>query len=219
MSTSITWNDLINKLKGVANRGTLNWSGSNTTCTVSAGYYTGGTLDSRSSYNNGRTQGRNDVKNSPNSYGLYTKSQYDANWNSGRSQGQTDVKNSPNSYGLYTKSQYDSNWSNGYNSGRGNIRVVTGSVVSSSTENVNYSGGYKNRAVVAFNPGGNPLMAYARRQWDNHAVFHASNGTFYISSSSIWDVSSGHDFNSSSVHLPTDTSGTDKTWSYWCAIY
>ena len=180
-------------------------------------------MDSRPSYNSGysagRTQGQNDVKNSPNSYGLYTKSQYDSNWNSGRSQGQSDVTGNPNAYGLYTKSQYDGNWSNGYNSGRGNIRVVTGSCVSSGNESVNYAGGYKNRSVVTFNPGGNPLMAYARRQWDNHAVFHASNGTFYISSSSIWDVSSGHDFNSSSVHLPTDTNGSDRTWSWWCAIY
>ena len=113
----------------------MNWSGSNTTYSVSAGYYTGGTLDSRTSYNNGvsaadnrvntssksyssgRTQGQNDVKNSPNSYGLYNSTQYNNNYNSGRSQGQNDVKNNPNSYGLYTKSQYDSNWSNGYNSG------------------------------------------------------------------------------------------------------
>ena len=197
MSSNTSWNDIVNKLKGVANRGTLNWSGSNTTYTVSAGYYTGGTLDSRSSYNNG----------------------YNSGYGSGRSQGRSDVTSNPNGYGLYTKSQYDSNWSNGYNSGRRNIRVVAGSAVFNSKENVNYAGGYKNRIVVAFNPGGNPLMAYARRQWYNHAVFRASNGTFYISSSSIWDVSSGHDFNSSSVHLPTDTDVANKTWSYWCAIY
>ena len=92
---------------------------------MSAGYYIGGTLDSRPSYNSGRSQGQSDVTGSPNSYGLYTKSQYDANWNSGRSQGQSDVKNSPNSYGLYTKSQYDSNWSNGYNSGRTSVSYAT----------------------------------------------------------------------------------------------
>ena len=118
MTSSTSWNDLVNKIKGVANKGNLNWSGSNTTYTVSAGYYTGGTLDSRTSYNNGRTQGQNDVKKSPNSYSLYTKSQYDTNYNNGRNQGRNDVKNSPGSYGLYTKSQYDSNWSNGYNNGR-----------------------------------------------------------------------------------------------------
>ena len=71
----------------MANRGNLNWSGSNTTYSVPAGYYSGGTLDSRTSYNNGRNQGRTDVKNSPNSYGLYTKSQYDGNYNSGYNAG------------------------------------------------------------------------------------------------------------------------------------
>lgn len=34
-------------------------------------------------YNAGRTQGQNDVKNSPNSYGVYSKSQYDNNYNNG----------------------------------------------------------------------------------------------------------------------------------------
>ena len=123
----------------MVNRGTLNWSGNNTTASVSAGYYTGGTLDSRPSYNSGRSQGQSDVTSNPNSYSLYTKAQYDANyssgwnngvtaadnranpgcanWNAGRSQGQSDVTGSPNSYGLYTKSQYDGNWNNGYNSG------------------------------------------------------------------------------------------------------
>ena len=42
----------------MANRGNLNWSGSNTTYSVPAGYYSGGTLDSRTSYNNGVTAGK-----------------------------------------------------------------------------------------------------------------------------------------------------------------
>ena len=45
----------------MANRGNLNWSGSNTTYSVPAGYYSGGTLDSRTSYNNGYSAGRNSV--------------------------------------------------------------------------------------------------------------------------------------------------------------
>ena len=43
----------------MANRGKLNWSGSNTTYSVPAGYYSGGTLDSRTSYNNGVNAGKN----------------------------------------------------------------------------------------------------------------------------------------------------------------
>ena len=38
-------------------------------------------------YNSGRTQGRSDVTSSPNTYNLYTKSQYDANYNAGVSAG------------------------------------------------------------------------------------------------------------------------------------
>ena len=41
----------------MANKGALNWSGSNTTYTVSAGYYSGGTLNSKTSYNNGYNAG------------------------------------------------------------------------------------------------------------------------------------------------------------------
>lgn len=74
------------------NRGELNWSEINTTKSVDAGYYSDGTLDSRPSYNSGRTQGQNDVKNSPNSYNLYTKAQYDANYNNGYSAGESDIK-------------------------------------------------------------------------------------------------------------------------------
>ena len=72
------------------NRGNLNWSSSNTTKTVSAGYYSGGTLDSRPSYNAGRTQGQNDVKNNPNGYGLYNKTQYDNHYKEGYNAGKKD---------------------------------------------------------------------------------------------------------------------------------
>ena len=74
--------------------------------------------DVDSAYSSGRTQGRNDVKNSPNSYGLYTKAQYDTNYSSGRTQGQNDVKNSPGTYGLYTKAQYDANYKSGWNAAK-----------------------------------------------------------------------------------------------------
>ena len=41
----------------MANKGALNWSGSNTTYSVPAGHYSGGTLDSRPSYTNGYNAG------------------------------------------------------------------------------------------------------------------------------------------------------------------
>ena len=51
--------DVAAKVAAVVNRGTLNWSGSNTTFAVPAGYYPGGTLDSRPSYNAGVTAADN----------------------------------------------------------------------------------------------------------------------------------------------------------------
>ena len=44
------------------NRGNLNWSSSNTTYSVQPGYYSGGTLDSRTSYTNGYNSGYNKGK-------------------------------------------------------------------------------------------------------------------------------------------------------------
>ena len=55
MTASTELTTVASKINSVANRGTLNWSGSNTTYSVSAGYYSGGTLDSRPSYNAGVT--------------------------------------------------------------------------------------------------------------------------------------------------------------------
>ena len=57
MATTNTWDQVVSKITGVANRGNLNWSGSNTTYSVPAGYYSGGTLDSRPSYNYGYNAG------------------------------------------------------------------------------------------------------------------------------------------------------------------
>ena len=47
----------------------------------------------------------------------------------GRSQGRSDVTGSPNSYGLYTGDQYNANYNNGYNAGKAtNYSVKQGSV-------------------------------------------------------------------------------------------
>ena len=97
MSTSITWNDIVNKIKGVT-IGTRSVSQSSTKDYWLSGdntFLTRIDVDATGVYNNG----------------------YNAGYGSGRSQGRSDVKNNPNGYGLYTKSQYDSNWSNGHNNG------------------------------------------------------------------------------------------------------
>ncbi|MBS6396661.1 MAG: hypothetical protein KH452_05870 [Clostridiales bacterium] len=59
------------------NKGALNWSGSNTTYAVPAGYYSGGTLDSRPSYNNGYSAGNTAGYNSGYSAGVAAA---DSNW-------------------------------------------------------------------------------------------------------------------------------------------
>lgn len=50
---TFTNDDGVEYVGAMPNRGTLNWSGVNTSAAVSAGYYSGGTLDSRPAYNKG----------------------------------------------------------------------------------------------------------------------------------------------------------------------
>ena len=65
LTASSVWSQIVEKIKTVVNRGALNWSGSNTTYSVPAGYYSGGNLDSRPSYNAGVTAADN--RSNPNS--------------------------------------------------------------------------------------------------------------------------------------------------------
>lgn len=78
---------------------------------------TGTGADNTTNYNNGysagRTQGQNDVKNSPNSYSLYTKTQYDANYSSGYNAGVTAADNRANANSANYKAGYNA----GYNAG------------------------------------------------------------------------------------------------------
>ena len=76
----------------MTNRGTLNWSGSNTTYSVPAGYYSGGTLDSRTSYNNGVTAADNRANTNSTNY----KTGYNAGVAAGKSS-QTSIVTTDNS--------------------------------------------------------------------------------------------------------------------------
>ena len=229
-------------VSNVANRGNLNWSGSNTTYSVSAGYYSGGTLDSRTSYNNGWADGVYAADNRADANTVNYKTGYNngwsdgvsaadnranpgcTNWNAGRSQGQADVTGNPNGYGLYTKSQYDSNWSSGYNSGysagRGNIRVTSGSQATSGMENATYNGGTKSKAYINISPGGNPLLCFAYRTDHNDVAAASSSGMRFVNTGGRnYTVSSWHQFDSNAVHLITSDNSTGSTWNWWCAIY
>ena len=75
-----------NKVTGsMPNRGALNWSGSNTTYGVPAGYYSGGTLDSRPSYNNGYNAGVAVADGRVNTGSASYTSGYNAGVNAGKS--------------------------------------------------------------------------------------------------------------------------------------
>ncbi len=77
-----------NKITGsMANKGNLNWSGSNTTYSVPAGYYSGGTLDSRPSYNNGYNAGVSAADNRVNTNSTNYKSGYNAGVSAGKNTG------------------------------------------------------------------------------------------------------------------------------------
>ena len=78
LTTSSIWSQIVSKIKAIVNRGTLNWSGSNTTKTVEAGYYNGGTLDSRPSYNNGYNAGVTAADNRSNPNSTNYKTGYNA---------------------------------------------------------------------------------------------------------------------------------------------
>ena len=73
-------------IKGtMSNRGTLNWSSSNTTYNVPAGYYSGGTLDSRPSYNAGYSAGNSAGYNS--GYSAGNTAGYNNGYNAGLNAG------------------------------------------------------------------------------------------------------------------------------------
>ena len=59
------------------------------------------TILETTSFNSGRTAGREEVTTTPATYSLYTATQYTANFNAGKDS----ILNSPNSNGLYTTSQ------------------------------------------------------------------------------------------------------------------
>ena len=109
-------------------------------------------------------------------------------------------------------------YNNGYNAGRSNIRVVSGQYYANSDENVYYANTWRSRKVVAFNPGGNPMIAFAYRTDHADSVIMTSTGLKLIIGTSFQTFTSNHDFNSSSVHLPTATN-TAATWNWYCAIY
>lgn len=78
--------------KGDVTLSTTGASG-NVVLSTEVGYYTQITVNQTPAYNAGRTQGQTDVKNSPNTYGVYSKAQYDGNYTSGVNAGRSAREN------------------------------------------------------------------------------------------------------------------------------
>lgn len=128
-------------------------------------------------WQNGRAQGRSDVTSSPNSYGLYTKAQYNANhtagynagvtaadaranpasanWQNGRAQGQADITSNPNAYGLYTQAQYNAHYAAGaassLSSGLASARLIKSYSKQLITESIDIKQVYANYAALTAN--------------------------------------------------------------------
>ena len=119
MATTNTWNQIVSKITGVVNRGTLNWSGSNTTYVLSSGYYIGGTLDSRPSYTNGYNTGVSAADNRVNTSSASYSSGYNNGYNAGVSNGQSsrNLAQRLNSVGRKTPDNYQLSYSLGANTG------------------------------------------------------------------------------------------------------
>ncbi len=116
------------------NNGALNWSGSNTTKTVAAGYYSGGTLDSRPSYNAGVTAA--DARANVNS----------ANYKAGYNAGVTAADARANSS--------SANYKAGYNAG------VAAADARTNVNSANYKAGY-NAGVAALSSKASVILTVA----------------------------------------------------------
>ncbi len=103
ITASTAFATIASKLAGVANRGALNWSGSNTTYTVSAGYYSGGTLNSKTSYTNGYNAGVTAADARVNTSSANYKGGYNAGYNAGKAA--AEAKYPKTQTGTYTATQ------------------------------------------------------------------------------------------------------------------
>ena len=97
--------------------------------------------------------------------------------------------------------------------------IKSGSVYCSTKESTTINGDTRDRTAVIFNPGGTPVLAFAYRTDHNDCSAISNNGLKFANTGGRnYFVTSSHIFNSSSVHIPTNTTD-NATWNYWCVIY
>ena len=178
------------------NNGTLNWSGHNTTYNVPAGYYSGGTLDSRPSYNNGYNAGVTAADNRSNPNSTNYKTGYNAGYNAGVAAG-------TNASGLKTK---------------------TGSVGTTSSGGWNMTFWGRNEiwdcTVINISPGFTPYMAVAIADTYRHISVYSRDAGFvwmYHRDAANSDGAvyrfTAKSATSSSLQMPVASDG--YTYQYW----
>ena len=223
MSTSITWSDLVNKIKGVTNRGavssSLNCGGS---YTIPAGYHNGSgkiTANSLSSQTDASAAAGQIlsgytawVKGSKITGTMANKG--NLNWS-----GSNTTYTVPAGYysggTLNSKTSYTNGYNAGVTAGKATARVVSGTVQATTNENVNYTGStVSKRVVIINNIGGTPLAIFCRISNRSENTVRFGN-TMFISQT--YQVTSSHAWSSSSIHIPTNTT-SNQTWSYWAVI-
>lgn len=136
------------------------------------------TANYNSGYSAGRTQGRSDVTNSPNSYSLYTKAQYDANYTGGYNAGVTAADNRANVNSANYKAGYDQGhvagtnegYRTGYDDGVNRVIGSPGSygLYTKAQYDANYTSGY------------NAGVAAASKNLQVRAKAHESGGVQYF---------------------------------------
>ena len=97
--------------------------------------------------------------------------------------------------------------------------IKSGSVYCSTKESTSVNGDTRDRTAVIFSPGGTPVLAFAYRSDHNDCSAISNNGLKFTNTGGRnYLATSSHTFNSSSVHIPTNTTD-NATWYYWCVIY
>ncbi len=192
----------------IKNRGTLNWSGSNTTYSVPAGYYNGGTLDSRPSYNNGYNAGVTAADNRANPNSTNYQTGYNAGYGAGNSAG----------------------YNNGYNAGvaagtnASGLKTKTGSVGTTSSGGWNMTFWGRNEiwdcTVINISPGFTPYMAVAIADTYRHISVYSRDAGFvwmYHRDAANSDGAvyrfTAKSATSSSLQMPVASDG--YTYQYW----
>ena len=227
MSTSITWSDLVNKIKGVANKGavssSLNCGGS---YTIPAGYHNGSgkiTANSLSSQTSATASASN-ILSGKTAYVNGSKitgtmaNKGTLNWS-----GSNTTYTVPAGYYSGGTLNSKTSYTNGYNAGvsaqKSSIKITSGTYTSNTKKYFTINGSSANRAYGTINPGGNPIavFSYDPNRTDTYVIRFGS--TYMCSCKFQYGVTmSGCSWTRTAVELPQTTT-TAHTMNWYAAVY